>query len=184
MAVRAWLNTNYYDYVKNSKGLREKPLFSGFVLLSPRQKRFLAHLASNPKGHLGSSPPLPKFLESAIQNGQFSATLLVEPGLVHYELGWPNMLRWSEKYDALEVELRGGFILRIAKGELVVGSSFLARAKLRLAAEFDLELLEVVLALRLVLPMVLVISVSWMLKMSETRHLWCDRLRSTDSIFH
>ena len=137
MAVRAWLNTNYYDYVTNDKGLREKPLFSGFVLLSPRQKRFLAHIASNPEGHLGSRPALPEFIQSAIRNGQFSATLLVEPGLVHYELGWPNMLRWGAKIGPLDAEVRGGFILRVTKRELVLGVSYLARAKLSLEAGFD-----------------------------------------------
>ena len=36
MAARGWLFTNYYDYVTDYKGLREKPVVSGFMLLSPR----------------------------------------------------------------------------------------------------------------------------------------------------
>lgn len=137
MAARAWLNTNYYNYVTDDQGLRAKPLFSGFVLLSPRQKRFLAHVASNPEGHLGSRPPLPDIIQKAIRGGQFSATLLIEPGLFHYEMGWPNMLRWGTKLGPLEAEIRGGFIFRISKRELVIGSSYLARASLDIKAEIS-----------------------------------------------
>ncbi|MBE9225289.1 hypothetical protein IQ264_07565 [Phormidium sp. LEGE 05292] len=137
MAVRGWLNTNY-DYYYNNKNIHSKPLFSGFALLSPRQKRFLAQLSSNPEGFTGANPPLPEFIESAIKNSQFSATLLVEPGLVHYELGWPNMLRWSDSFGPLKVEYRGGFIFRVSKKEMVIGISLLARASLRLKAEAEL----------------------------------------------
>ncbi|UCE05693.1 MAG: hypothetical protein JSW07_19195, partial [bacterium] len=137
MAVRAWLNTNYYDYVNDVDGIRESPLFSGFILFSPQQKRLLAHLASNPDGKLGSNPPLPDFVQTAIANSQFSVTLLVEPGLFHYEMGWPNMLRWKGELGPLKVEFRGGFIFRISRRELVIGNSFLARGRLEIKAEFD-----------------------------------------------
>ncbi|WP_164000171.1 hypothetical protein [Pyxidicoccus caerfyrddinensis] len=143
MAVRGWLNANYYDYVSNYKGLRERPFVSGFVLLSPRQKRLLAHVASNPNGQLGPHPQLPEFVEKALTSCQFSATLLVEPGLLHYELGWPNMLRWSQKLGPLEAELRGGFIWRLSREELVTGTSFLARAKLDFSAQVNLGIVGV-----------------------------------------
>ncbi len=137
MAVRAWLNTNYWDYVTDNQNLRESPLFSGFVLLSPHQKRLLAHLASNPDGKIGPHPPLPDYIQKAIANSQFSVTLLVEPGLFHYEMGWPNMLRWKASLGPLEAEFRGGFIFRISKREIVIGNSFLARGRLDIQAEFD-----------------------------------------------
>ncbi|WNG48138.1 hypothetical protein F0U60_31355 [Archangium minus] len=143
MAVRGWLNANYYDYVSNYKGLRERPFLSGFVLLSPRQKRFLAHVASNPNGQLGPHPPLPEFVEKALQSVQFSATLLVEPGLLHYELGWPNMLRWSQKLGPLQAEMRGGFIWRLSRDEFVTGTSYLARASLEVKAELNLGIVGV-----------------------------------------
>jgi hypothetical protein len=63
--------------------------------------------------------------------------LLIEPGLFHYEMGWPNMLRWSGKIGDLQVEMRGGFIFRVTKQELVIGSSYTARASLTIKAEFD-----------------------------------------------
>ncbi len=143
MAVRGWLNTTYYDYVQDVEGLRERPLLSGFVLLSVRQKRFLAQLSSNPNGSLGTRPPLPSFVESAVTNGQFSATLLIEPGLVHAELGWPNMLRWGDKIGPLEADIRGGFIFRVSKQNLVIGVSFLARASLKFEAGLDLKIVGV-----------------------------------------
>ena len=142
IAARGWLMTNYDEFLKNP-GLRERPLFSGFVLLSPRQKRFLAHLASNPDGELGSRPGLPDFVKEAIKSCQFSATLLIEPGLLHYELGWPDMLRWKMKLGPLIVEARGGFIFRITGDELVIGNSFLARGSLDIGAEVHLGFIGV-----------------------------------------
>jgi len=141
MAVRGWLNTNYHDYVTSTNSqsksvqIKNKPLFSGFVLLSPRQKRLLAHVATNPEGYLGDRPRLGPFLESAIRNGRFSATLLVEPGLLHTELGWPNMLRWGESFKGLNVEIRGGAIFRVSKQNLVIGTNLVARGSLEISAK-------------------------------------------------
>ncbi|MBE7384757.1 MAG: FlxA-like family protein [Leptolyngbya sp. SIO1E4] len=141
MNVRGWINTSYGAFVKErNQGNDLEPLFSGFVFLWPRQKRFLAHLASNPNGHLGSKPPLPEFTQSAIRSSQFSATLLIEPGLMHFELGWPNMLRWSNKLGPLNADIRGGFIFRISTTEMVIGISFLARASLEISASVNLGL--------------------------------------------
>lgn len=141
MNVRGWINTSYGMYVKErNEGKELEPLFSGFVFLWPRQKRFLAHLASNPNGHLGSNPPLPEFVQSAIRSAQFSATLLIEPGLTHFELGWPNMLRWSNNIGPLQADIRGGFIFRVSSREMVIGISFLARASLEISTSIDLGL--------------------------------------------
>jgi hypothetical protein len=137
MSVRGWLNTNYNDFDSNNQGLRSRPLFIGFVLLSPRQKRFLAHLGTSAEGKVGPHPDLPKFIKEAIEAAQFSATLLIEPGLLHFELGWPNMLRWQGKLGPLQVEFRGGFIFRVSTHELVIGSSFLARGSLNIEAGFS-----------------------------------------------
>ncbi|MGP1373852.1 MAG: hypothetical protein ACTS3T_13570 [Almyronema sp.] len=141
MNVRGWINTSYGAFVQaRNQGKNLEPLFSGFVFLWPRQKRFLAHLASNPNGHLGSKPPLPEFAQSAIRSSQFSATLLIEPGLMHFELGWPNMLRWSNQLGPLNADIRGGFIFRISTTEMVLGISFLARASLEISASVSLGL--------------------------------------------
>ncbi|MFC6937869.1 hypothetical protein ACFQHO_51425 [Actinomadura yumaensis] len=140
MSVRGWFNTNYADYVTNRDGARENPILSGFVLLSPRQKRFLAHISKPEGGKPGVHPPLPDFVRDAIADSRFSATLLIEPGLFHYELGWPNMLRWHTKLGPLAVEIEGGFIFRVSTTEMVLGTSFLARGRLELSAGVDLGL--------------------------------------------
>ena len=136
MAVRVWLNTNYNDFVINEE-VRERPLLSGFVFLSPRQKRFLASIASNPDGLIGDHPPFPEFIKRAIANSQFSITLLIEPGLFHYEMGWPNMLRWGDKIGPLQVEVRGGFIFRVSTREMVIGQSLMARGRLEIEDGID-----------------------------------------------
>ncbi len=147
MAVRGWFNTNYNDYLVDDKGIRNKPLLSGFVLLAPRQKRFLANVSSNPEGKLGRHPELPDFVKSAIEAAEFSATLLIEPGLLHYEMGWPNMLRWKGKLGPIEVEFQGGFIFRISKTELVTGTSFMARGTLDVEAGISFGFFGVSVAL-------------------------------------
>ncbi|MEZ5300938.1 MAG: hypothetical protein R3F11_09840 [Verrucomicrobiales bacterium] len=124
MNVRAWINTNYgYFVAQREAGNQLQPLLSGFVLLSVRKKRLLAHVRSNPNGFLGNRPILPDLVQEAIRGSQFSATLLVEPGLLHFELGWPNMLRWGAKFGPLEVEQRGGFIFRVTEEDPSSGSA-------------------------------------------------------------
>ncbi len=139
IAARAWINTNYYDYVMDvDEAIRSKPLFTGFALLEPRKQRFLAQIASNPEGYLGSRPPLPDFIQAALRNGQFAATVLIEPNLFHAELGWPNQLRWGMDFGPLRAQVRAGLIYRIAQRgsttDLVIGISYLARASMRFSA--------------------------------------------------
>ncbi len=112
MNVRAWVTINYNDILADRE-LRNKPLMTGYVLLQARKKRFLAHVASNPDGEVGKHPELPDFVKQAIKDTEFSATLLIEPGLFHFELGWPNALRWRRAFGPLEIEFRGGFIFRV-----------------------------------------------------------------------
>ncbi len=143
MAARGWFFVNYHDFVIDNDGVRNRPLITGYILLSPRKKRFLARVVSNPNGRLGLHPRLPEFVQGAVSRSQFSATLLVEPGLFHLELGWPNMLRWREKIGPLTAEFRGGFIFRVSKRELVQGISYLARARMEIDAGFDFSIVGV-----------------------------------------
>ncbi|MCB8980785.1 MAG: hypothetical protein H6657_25525 [Ardenticatenaceae bacterium] len=136
MVGRGWINTNYYDF-RATPAIRTKPFVSGFLLLSPRQKRFLVHVRSNPDGHLGSHPELPEFVKVALGSVKFSATLLIEPNLLHYELGWPNMLRWDAKLGPLRVSIVGGFIFRLSTAEFAVGTNFRAEGELEIDAGFS-----------------------------------------------
>ena len=68
MAARGWLNTNYYTYDKNEGGkVKEHPFVSGFIILVPRRKRFLAHVASNKNAYIGDTPPLPDLVKAALK---------------------------------------------------------------------------------------------------------------------
>lgn len=139
MVGRAWLWTNYYDLFHDlPKGLRESPSFTGFLLFSPRQHRLLVNLASNPDGKFGEHSVAFPLVRTALKNSRFSATLLVEPGLVHYELGWPNQLQWKGDFGPLKLDFRGGMIVRAAREEFVMGQSFLARGTLQFSAGVDL----------------------------------------------
>ena len=148
MAGRAWMNTNYADFhdvIKDpgdplhfpNPDLKNHPMFDGFVLLSPRQKRLLANLSSNQDAMFGDHPPVPALVKKAIKDVKVTATLLVEPGLFHCELGWPNQLQWNENLGPLQVEYRGGAIFRVSTTEQVLGLSFLARGTLQIGASFD-----------------------------------------------
>ena len=135
MSIRGWINTNYYHYVNdNDKKIKPKPLVSGFMLLSPRKKRLLAHMASNEAtGFMGEDPKLPKALQGMLRNAHFEATLLMEPGLLHMELGWPNNIWWKTSIGPLKIECRGGILFRIENDAIVQGIAFKATGDLSLS---------------------------------------------------
>jgi len=138
MVARAWFLTNYHDFtMEQPSALRDHPLFAGFVILSPRKKRLLANFSSNPDAEFGEHSPVPEIVKKAIHGAKFSATLLVEPGLVHYELGWPNQLRWEADFSVLKLQFCGGLIYRLSKTEFVMGQSYLARGSLQFSAGVD-----------------------------------------------
>jgi hypothetical protein len=148
MAARAWMNTNYSDYKDGDDDFRENPVLSGYVILSPRKKRFLAQLSSNPKGKIGGHPPVPYIVQRAFQRTQVSATLLIEPGLFHLELGWPNMLTFSDAHGPLTVDIRAGFIFRVTAKEMVIGMSLLAKGVLVIHGGVDLGIVGVSVSAR------------------------------------
>lgn len=142
MVGRSWLWTNYHDFYHDAaagdeRGLKQHPLLTGFLLLSPRKKRFLANLSSHQDAKFGASSKLPAVIEEAVKSSKFSATLLIEPGLIHYELGWPNQLQWDGDLGPLQVQFRGGMIVRTSRTEFVIGQSFLARGRLEFGAGVD-----------------------------------------------
>ncbi len=137
MAVRGWLNTNYHEFVKGKEAdaVRTSPLISGFALLSARRKMFLLAASTQEGAYIGDHPKLPDFVKDAIKAVRVSAMLLVQPGLMHFELGWPNMLSWQLTYGPLVLECRGGFIFRITNDGIVLGISFESRGRLEFKAE-------------------------------------------------
>lgn len=137
MTARGWLFTNYRDFLRNDD-IKDHPLISGFVYLSPRRRRFLAHVQSHTGAAFGDHPPLPFFLKEAIKQSRFSATLLIEPGLFHAELGWPNGLQWRVHLGPLLIECMGGMIIRVSTREFVQGTSLIAHGRLEIHAGVDL----------------------------------------------
>jgi hypothetical protein len=139
MVARGWLFTNYADFVEDYHGVRTAPLFAGFILLAPRKKRFLANLSSNPNAAFGRQMDnMFQLIKDAIKSSNFTATLLVEPGLIHAELGWPNQLRLHGDLGPLQVEIEAGMIYRLSSTEFVIGNSFLAKGSLAFSAGIDL----------------------------------------------
>ena len=143
MAVRAWLNTNYHEYDRGGPAVRDNPLFSGFVLLSVRQKRLLAHVSSNPTAFIGDHPPLPGIVKAAIRGVRFSSTFLIQPGLLQMDLGWPNNMGWDLTIGPLSVQCLGGMIFRVSSEDFVIGISYMARGRLEIRAGLDLGLIGV-----------------------------------------
>lgn len=137
LTARGWLYTNYYDFDKNTNGVRDRPLVAGYALFQPRKHRLLAHAASQPDPAFGDHPPMWDFVKTALRASHYSATLLIEPNLFHMELGWPNVLRWGMSIGPLMIECRGGSITRITPHEMVQGFSFEGRGSLQISAGFD-----------------------------------------------
>ncbi len=145
MTARLWLNTNYIDYITDTDdSIQGKPLASGFAIVQPAHQRFLAQVSTNPDGHMGSRPPFPEFLAVALRSVQVAATVMVEPNLVHAELGWPNGLRYSMGIPGVvDVSVEAGLIYRIARrpdggADLVLGISYKARATMEFRHSVDL----------------------------------------------
>ena len=102
MNVRGWIYTNYNDFLVKP-GLKDNPLVSGFVLLSPAKKRFLAHFSSNHNGgDFGDHPPLFAFLQKALRDSYFSATLLIEPGLFPHGAGLAKHAPLGRRFGTAE----------------------------------------------------------------------------------
>ncbi|AXA37948.1 hypothetical protein [Rhizobium leguminosarum] len=137
LTARGWLFTNYYDFDKDTNGVRNRPLVAGYALFQPRKHRLLAHAASQPDPAFGDHPPVWDFVKAALRASHYSATLLIEPNLFHMELGWPNVLRWGMDIGPLKIECRGGSITRITPHEMVQGFSFEGRGSLQISAGFD-----------------------------------------------
>lgn len=92
---------------------------------------------NTPGGYIGNHPPMPEFVKTALQGVRFRATLLIEPGLFHLDLGWPNQLGWSATLGPFKVNIVGGFILRISRQDLVIGVSYLARGSMEISGGVD-----------------------------------------------
>jgi hypothetical protein len=134
MTLRLWLAVNYHDFYNGTDALRTRPLLTGFMYLSGPRREFMARLASSPNPMIGNHPVIPDLVQRALTRLRYSATLYMRPGLLHFEMGWPDQLRWDDSFGPLSVSCAGGFVFRVEDGEVLLGMNFSARGRLRLEA--------------------------------------------------
>ena len=142
LTARVWLNTNYYTWVYGeldddtpgappkvrAADIQTSPALRGYLYLSAPRKTFLGRVLSDGTGYLGNTPPLNPDIEKAMRNVAWSATMLIQPGLFHFELGWPYELTIhfvdNSDFSQMKVDLFGGLIFRIEDGAMLYGIAF------------------------------------------------------------
>lgn len=137
-AAKIWYPVSVDDFFRDLEGMRKRPLASGFMIYSAPQSRFLAHAAKGADPYMGpKNDPVPEIVKDILRNSHFEATLLIEPGLIHAELGWPDRLMFGWKIGSLELECRGGVLFRLERDILIQGTFFSGRGSMNLGGGVD-----------------------------------------------
>jgi hypothetical protein len=137
-AIKVWYPVSVDDFFRDIEGMRRRPLVSGFMIYSVPQNRFLAHATKGEDPYMGPpNDPVPETLKNVLRNSHYEATLLIEPGLIHGEFGWPDRLIFGMKIGSLELECRGGVMFRLERDILIQGTFFSARGTMNLAGGLD-----------------------------------------------
>lgn len=137
-AAKLWYPISVDDFFRDESGMRSRPLASGFMIYSAPQSRFLAHVAKGANPYMGpKDQPVPEVIKDILKLSHFEATLLIEPGLFHAELGWPDRLAFGFKLGGLNLECRGGVLMRIERDLMIQGIFFSARGQLSLSGGID-----------------------------------------------
>lgn len=137
-AVKIWFPVSIDDFFLNKEGMRSRPLASGFMIYSAPQNRFLAHAAKGQDPYMGpKDDPVPEIVKDILRKVHFEATLLIEPGLLHGELGWPDRLMFNFDLGGLKLECRGGVLFRLERDVLIQGTYFAGRGTLDLGGGVD-----------------------------------------------
>lgn len=137
-AAKIWYPVSVDDFFRDLEGMRKRPLASGFMIYSAPQNRFLAHASKGADPYMGpKNDPVPEIVKDILRNSHFEATLLIEPGLIHAELGWPDRLMFGWKIGSLELECRGGVLFRLERDILIQGTFFSGRGSMNLGGGVD-----------------------------------------------
>lgn len=140
MTARGWLGLNYFHYAENAKDLRSRPGFRGFLYISVPRSEFLLRGIGDSTGFIGQDHSLfkedkegGKLMREALQSVDWTTTLYLRPGLLHYEIGWPDQLvvRLVKNNPDMRVTVRGGMIFRAAEDGVLLGYNIGAEAFLR-----------------------------------------------------
>lgn len=153
MTARGWINTNYYTWVNGEvegegptkkvklapEAIRSRPPLVGYVYISVPRKQFLGRLVADGTGYLGNNPELNPLLRQAMSGISWSATLFIQPGLFHFEMGWPYELsfNFNKKTDVTEISvlMQGGMVFRIEAASLLYGIAFRGRGFAQLGGQ-------------------------------------------------
>lgn len=125
MTAQVWLGYSYYDWDSQRHLARNelvgKQTMTGYVILAGARSEFLARLVSNPGAEIGPRLPLPEQFKTALKSVHYEATLYIRPGLLHFELGWPDRIQWAANLAGVNVSVRGGAIFRVHEGAVLAG---------------------------------------------------------------
>lgn len=141
MTANVWLGYNYRDWDKarhiGANGLSGKQTMTGYVLLAGARSEFLARVKSNPGAEVGPRLPMPQQFKDALKELEYDATLYIRPGLLHFELGWPNRIRWSKNFAGVNVSVAGGAIFRVHEGAILAGLNLEGNLDFSMSARLD-----------------------------------------------
>jgi hypothetical protein len=141
MTANVWLGHNYSDWDKarhiGANGLAGKQTMTGYVLLAGARSEFLARFKSNPGAEVGPRLPMPQQFKDALKEIEYDATLYIRPGLLHFELGWPNRIRWSKNFAGVNVNVAGGAIFRVHEGAILAGLNLEGNLDFSMSARLD-----------------------------------------------
>lgn len=141
MTANAWLGYSYYDWDEarqtGANRLTGKQALTGYVILAGERSEFLARLVSNPGAEIGPRLALPDAFRSALKEVQYDATLYMRPGLLHFELGWPNRIRWTKNIAGVNITVAGGAIFRVHDGALLAGLNLEGQVSAELSGRLD-----------------------------------------------
>jgi hypothetical protein len=137
-AAKVWYPISVDDFFRDEAGMRARPLATGFMIYSAPQSRFLAHVAKGDNPYMGpANEPVPEMVKDVLARSHFEGTLLIEPGLFHAELGWPDRLAFDLKLGGLDLQCRGGVLMRVERDLMIQGIFLSARGELGLAGGVD-----------------------------------------------
>jgi hypothetical protein len=136
--LKMWYPVSVDDFFQDREGMHRRPLVAGFMIYSAPQSRFLAHAASGSDPYMGpKDEPVPEMLKDILRKSHFEATLLIEPGLIHGELGWPDRLMFDLSMGSLKLQCRGGVLFRLERDILIQGTFFSAEGSVNLGGSLD-----------------------------------------------
>jgi hypothetical protein len=141
MTANAWLGWNYHDWDEKRKlgqnDLVGKQGLTGYIVVVGSRSEFLARLKGSTGAEVGPRLALPDTFKSALKEVEYDATLYIRPGLLHFELGWPNRIRWSKNIAGANLTVAGGAIFRVHESNLLVGLNLEGQLSFAMSGSLD-----------------------------------------------